>query len=223
MLRRRVQRRTRLIKQQQPHPRILAHHRTHKRPTHRQPLHLPPTQRRRAPAHARAPAPAPVHRHPPRAAHRRIVHRAPEQRRRPRGHAREVVTYGPVEVRLCALWEALDERRGASQRERGVHARVVPEVCGVAERDVVPDGEREVCVVLEEHGDGLAEVVHAQGADVVAVEEDLAVVGVVEAHDELEDRALPGAVRADDDLCEGERACRTFLQGDARIADPQRA
>ena len=57
----------------------------------------------------------------------------------------------------------------------------------------------------------------------MAVEEDLAFVGVVEAHDELEDRALPRAVRADNDLAGGEMAQTMRLQGDVRITGPRRA
>lgn len=54
-------------------------------------------------------------------------------------------------------------------------------------------------VVLEENGDGLAEVVEPECADIVPVEEDLALLCVVQTRDELEDGALSGAVRADDD------------------------
>lgn len=54
-------------------------------------------------------------------------------------------------------------------------------------------------VVLEKDGDGLAEVVQPEGADIVTIEENLALLCVVQPRDELEDGALPGAVRADDD------------------------
>ena len=77
--------------------------------------------------------------------------------------------------------------------------RLVVEVVGVAEGDVVADREREVCVVLEEDGDRGAKIDEAKCADVVAVEEDLARGGVVQAYGELEDRALARAVGADDD------------------------
>ena len=59
-------------------------------------------------------------------------------------------------------------------------------------------------VVLEEHARGRAQVVQAQRADVVPREQDLARGGVVEAHEELEDRAFAGAVGADDDLRGGQ-------------------
>ena len=62
-------------------------------------------------------------------------------------------------------------------------------------------GEGEVRVVLEEDGDGLSKVEELQRADVVPANENLAFVQVVQAHNELEDCALPGPVRADDDLC----------------------
>ena len=52
-------------------------------------------------------------------------------------------------------------------------------------------GEGEVGVVLEENGDRLAEVVQAERADVVPVEQDLALVRVVQSRDELQDRTLP--------------------------------
>ena len=61
-------------------------------------------------------------------------------------------------------------------------------------------GEREEGVVLEEDGNGTPEVVELERADVVSAEEDLALVGVVQACRQFEDRALPGTVRADDDL-----------------------
>ena len=55
--------------------------------------------------------------------------------------------------------------------------------------------EGEVGVVLEEDGDGLAEVEELECADVVPVQQDLPLFGVVQPHDELEDCALPRAVR----------------------------
>ena len=61
-------------------------------------------------------------------------------------------------------------------------------------------GEREEGVVLEEDGDSASEVVELERADVVSPKEDLALVRVVEACRQLKDRALPGTVRADDDL-----------------------
>ena len=114
MLRRRVQRRTRLIKQQQPHPRILAHHRTHKRPTHRQPLHLPPTQR----GHARR-------LHAPRTPDGAVVHVAPEQRFRAFWQPGVVVTDGSVQVRVESLWELLDELLRASEASREANVILV--------------------------------------------------------------------------------------------------
>lgn len=55
-------------------------------------------------------------------------------------------------------------------------------------------------VVLEEHGDGLAEVVQLQGADVLTVDQDLACCDVVQSDSELQDGALSGPVCSYDDL-----------------------
>lgn len=84
-------------------------------------------------------------------------------------------------------------------------------------------GEGEVGVVLEENGDRLAEVVQAERADVVPVEQDLALVRVVQSRDELQDRALPGPVCTHDDLRVLSVAPTTHGTGDARKAVQQRA
>ncbi len=61
-------------------------------------------------------------------------------------------------------------------------------------------GEREMCVVLEEDGDCLAEVEELERADVVAVKQDLAIVGIIQARDQLEDSTLPGSIRTNNYL-----------------------
>ena len=53
---------------------------------------------------------------------------------------------------------------------------------------------------MEEDGDGAAEVVELEGADVVSPKEDLALVGVIQACRQLKDGTLPGTIRAYDDL-----------------------
>ena len=135
MLRRRVQRRTRLVEQQQPHRRVLRHHRAHERPRHREPLHLP-TAERRPSRRARG--------HPARAAHRRVVDGPPEQRLRAFGDPGEVVVHGPIEVRVVALGQLCDEGGGAAESCCGLDVRVVPEVRGVPERDIVADLREQV-------------------------------------------------------------------------------
>ena len=60
--------------------------------------------------------------------------------------------------------------------------------------------QRKVCEILEEDRDYLTEVVQLESPDIVSVDEDLAFVWIVQADDELEDRALSGAVGPDYDL-----------------------
>ena len=60
----------------------------------------------------------------------------------------------------------------------------------------------------------MAEVAHARCAGFVAIEEDLVFVGVVEAHEELQDRALSGTVHADNVLSRTEIALVRFLHED---------
>ncbi len=55
-------------------------------------------------------------------------------------------------------------------------------------------------VVLEEDRDRLTEIAQFECADVMPIDEDLAVLRIVQPHDELEDRALPSAVRTYDHL-----------------------
>lgn len=55
-------------------------------------------------------------------------------------------------------------------------------------------------IVLEEHGDCLPEVGEFERPDVVPIDKYFAFSNIVEAYGELEDCALPGAVRPNDDL-----------------------
>lgn len=100
---------------------------------HSEPLHLPPTQRRST-----------ARRHPAGAAHARVVDIPPEQRRSALRNAGEVVAHGALEVRVEGLGEASHELSCAAELGCPSHAVVVPEVRGVAERDVVADLKRSV-------------------------------------------------------------------------------
>lgn len=174
----------------------------------RQPLHLPAAQAR---AHIR--------RHAPRGAHGLVVDRPPEQRLCAFGQAAVIVRDGPLEVRLEPVWEPPDEVFGAAEVRGLADALVVCGARGVAQRDVIADlregwlarccrrgkdayGEGEVREVLEEDGAGVAQVGELERADVLAVEEDLAVLRLVQTRDQLEDGALAGTIRAHNHLKE---------------------
>ena len=67
-----------------------------------------------------------------------------------------------------------------------------------AEADVVGDGAGEEERVLQDDSEAAAECVEVLVADVDAVDEDLAVLDVVEAHHQRDDGGLAGAGVADD-------------------------
>ena len=53
---------------------------------------------------------------------------------------------------------------------------------------------------MEKNGNGVSEIVESERLDVVATDEDLPFLRIVQPRDQLENRALPRAVRANDDL-----------------------
>jgi hypothetical protein len=59
------------------------------------------------------------------------------------------------------------------------------------ERDVLADGAVEEEVVLHHHADVRAVVAKLHVRDVLAVDEDAAALGMVERHDQADERALP--------------------------------
>ena len=122
--------------------------------------------------------------------------------------------YGTAPSGRCL--QALNEPPGPAR-----HARVCRP--GISESDVVPYRERNLRVFLKEYGAGPTEAIHVQHTDGVVVAEDVAFVGVIEAHDELEDSALLRTAVAEGDLSGHERAQGTFFQGNARMAGARRA
>src|SRR5262245_22548702 len=68
----------------------------------------------------------------------------------------------------------------------------------LAEPDVLADRHVEQHVLLEHHCHAPAQRFTSHLADIDAVDADAALVGLVEAQDQIEQRALPGAARADD-------------------------
>ena len=68
--------------------------------------------------------------------------------------------------------------------------------------------ELEVAVILEEHRYRPAKILELQCADVVSIYEDIAFFGIVQAHCQFQNCALPSAVSADDDLARGQNDLR---------------
>src|SRR5690606_38606831 len=85
------------------------------------------------------------------------------------------------------------------------HACVVD--VAAAEPDVVRDVAAEEEHVLEDEADAAAQLGERDAVDGYAIEEDLAVLRLVEAHEEVDERGLAGAGVADDgDALAGLRA-----------------
>lgn len=57
-----------------------------------------------------------------------------------------------------------------------------------------------MCVILEEDGYSLTEIAQPELANIMAANENLAFLRIVESYDQLQDRAFSGAVGAHDDL-----------------------
>ena len=98
--------------------------------------------------------------------------------------------------RVVAVRQLADEAVGLRRPRRGhdlLARRLRP-----AEADVRGDGVGEQERVLEHHADRRAERREGEGADVVPVEGDHAVVGVVEPGQQRDDRRLAGTGAADE-------------------------
>ena len=56
---------------------------------------------------------------------------------------------------------------------------------------------------MKKNGDSLTQVIQLERTDIMTVKKDLPLIRIVEPRDELQNRALPGAVCANDDLSHG--------------------
>src|SRR5205814_7112632 len=108
------------------------------------------------------------------------------------GHGRAALGHD----RLVALWELLDELVRVDEARRVSHLLVGDR--RVVQADVRRDRPGEDERVLEDDADMLANAGLAELTQVVAVQEDAALLNVVEARDEADDRGLPRPGRADD-------------------------
>src|SRR5450631_85502 len=97
---------------------------------------------------------------------------------------------------VVALGEFRDEVGGESGLCGGFHASFRD--AGQAVADIVPDGVVEEDVFLGDHGDLFAERTEGDGADVGAVDANLAGGEFVEARDEIDERGFSGAAGADE-------------------------
>ena len=99
---------------------------------------------------------------------------------------------------VVALRQRRDEPLGAAPPRGLGDARPVVRVVGVPEADVLGGGELVADEVLEHGADPGPEVAHVEVAQVHAAVEDLALGRLVEPQEQLHERALPGAVLADE-------------------------
>jgi hypothetical protein len=134
--------------------------------------------------------------------------------------AREKIAHGSLEIRVEAFWEFRDQFRCASQVRRPLDRSVVVHPCWVAKGDIFSDlssrvyviqnmrtiresmayREREMGIVLEQDRHCAAEIRQTQRLDIMSVDENGSFSWVIDTSNELENRALPGSVRTNDDL-----------------------
>ncbi len=102
------------------------------------------------------------------------------------------------QVGVVAVPELAQEGFRARRRGRLVDPRALARAVDVTEPDVVPGGQEVLEEVLEDDGDLPPQLLGIELPQVDAVDRDATLDRIVQAAEELDDRGLPGAVRADE-------------------------
>ncbi len=108
------------------------------------------------------------------------------------------IRVGLAELRREPLLEAADDVAGVGPIEGCLDGRLIVDERQVADADRLPGDELEAGEVLETRGDSLPPARRGDAGQVGAVGPDHARRGLVEAAEQLHERALAGAVLADD-------------------------